>query len=515
MDLPPRQRTPPPRRPLFQVELLVSSLPSKRMNYYLIKFIIPCLGILFALWISLALSNNNFFEIIIASVLISLVAGIASALHNAKLIRIVLTILVIGYFISGKGFAYIGIPPLYIGEIILSWCGFCWLLRLSLRKIDKPFPSSLIFYVLSAIVISGTIQLLFVIEDYGFLALRDYAMIGYIGYFIVSYDVFKLEKHREKFYKITFSAGLIAIMIQFITAFLTVDWTVIVPFTINGRPVFMPHSDTLVPVLATITSFMASGIISSGLSFIGVLCAIGLVLFSLASLKSAFFLGIVATMGIYLFVKNLYIKLFQFTTGILIILALTIITIVTLGGNSSKVLEDRLESEFKSLLPREILTTGNVRTGSTAEWRYIWWRKITENTLATNPFFGGGLGSDISTAFLKDYYTLAVVEDDGTISRYPHNILFTALGRLGLVGFVVWGSLIICIVLYAFRFARSMPLQKRPLAGFYAWSFILAAVANGLVQATFEAPYAAIPFWIFFGCAIREYEEILKKKAQT
>ena len=469
------------------------------------------MGVMFALWLSLSISNNNFFEIVIASILLSLVAGIASALHNAKLIRSVLCLLVVGYFIAGKGFAYIGIQPFYIGEIVLAWCGFCWLLRLSLRKIDKPFPSGLIFYVLSAIVISGTIQLFFVIETYGFLALRDYAMIGYIGYFIVSYDVFKLEKSRVTFYRIAIAASIIAMIMLIISTVLNLDWTKAVPFSLRGRPIFMPHSDTLVPVYATLTSFLISGAASSGLSMLGISFAIGLVLFSLANLKSAFLLGIVAVMGLYLFVKKLRGRLIQVFMGVLISLSLGIIAILAIGGTYSKELEDRVESEFKSLLPDEIFTSGNVRTGSTAEWRYIWWSKITENTLNRNPLFGSGLGSDISRDFLKDYFSAAMVEDDGSISRYPHNILFTALGRLGLVGFTFWGALILTIFMYAYKFARAMKFEKQPAWGFYAWSFVFAAAANSLVQATFEAPFAAIPFWIFFGCAIREYEEILKK----
>lgn len=482
------------------------------MNYYLIRFIIPSIGALFALWISISISNNNFFEIVIAFTLLSLVAGVASALHNAKLIRSVLCLLVVGYFIAGKGFAYIGIQPLYIGEIVLAWCGFCWLLRLSLRKIDKPFPDGLIFYVLSAIVISGTIQLFFVIETYGFLALRDYAMIGYIGYFIVSYDVFKLEKNRETFYRIAIAASIIAMIILIVSTVFSLDWTKAVPLSLRGRPIFMPHSDTLVPVYATLTSFLASGAASSGLSLLGISCAIGLILFSLVNLKSAFLLGLVAVMGLYLFVKKLRSKLIQVSMGVVISLSLAIIVILAIGGTYSKKFEDRVESEFKSLLPNEIFTSGNVRTGSTAEWRYIWWSKITENTLNRNPLFGSGLGSDISRDFLKDYFSAAIVEDDGSISRYPHNILFTALGRLGLVGFTLWGALILTIFLYACKFARAMKFEKQPTWGFYAWSFVLAAVANSLIQATFEAPYAAIPFWIFFGCAMREYEKTQQTK---
>jgi hypothetical protein len=485
------------------------------MNYYLIKFFIPFIGVMFALWLSLSISNNNFFEIIIASILLSLIAAVASALHNAKLIRSILCLLVVGYIIAGKGFAYIGIQPFYVGEIVLAWCGFCWLLRLSLRKIDKPFPSGALIYILSAIVISGTIQLFFVIETYGFLALRDYAMIGYIGYFIVSYDVFKLEKSRETFYRISLTASIIAVIMLIISTVLNLDWTRAVPLSLRGRPIFMPHVDTLVPVFSMLTSFLASGVTRSGLSLLGISCAIGLVLFSLANLKSAFFLGLVATMGLYFFVKKLRVKLIQVAIGILISVSMTVIAIFAIGGTYSKDLEDRVESEFKSLLPGEIFTSGNVRTGSTAEWRYIWWSKITENTLVKNPFFGSGLGSDISTEFMKDYFSASVIEDDGSISRYPHNILFTALGRLGLVGFILWASLIFSIFVYAFNFAIAMKFDKRPVWGFYAWSFVLAAVANSLVQSTFEAPFAAIPFWIFLGCAIREYEKIFAKSYET
>ena len=72
------------------------------------------------------------------------------------------------------------------------------------------------------------------------------------------------------------------------------------------------------------------------------------------------------------------------------------------------------------------------------DWRFTWWKMVISDVMKESPFYGLGLGSDISTEFHANYFQTGIDNTDVIIARYPHNILITVLGRLGIIGIIIF-----------------------------------------------------------------------------
>ncbi len=127
-------------------------------------------------------------------------------------------------------------------------------------------------------------------------------------------------------------------------------------------------------------------------------------------------------------------------------------------------------------------------------FRLVWWRTVATETLERNPLLGQGFGADLAAGFLREYYP-AEAEDFNT--RSPHNIALTALGRLGLVGILVWVILVSAVVAGAWHALRRI---EDPLA-WGLWSVALVALVSAHFGVVLEGPMGSVPFWVTLGLA--------------
>ena len=86
----------------------------------------------------------------------------------------------------------------------------------------------------------------------------------------------------------------------------------------------------------------------------------------------------------------------------------------------------------------------------TSSWRLDWWMNIWDNTMTMAPFWGQGFGADITGPYLEVW--LGIKADPAGYARYPHCVLFTIIGRLGLIGLSIFGALFIAIGIFSLRF---------------------------------------------------------------
>ncbi len=93
----------------------------------------------------------------------------------------------------------------------------------------------------------------------------------------------------------------------------------------------------------------------------------------------------------------------------------------------------------------------------------------------------------------------------GAVTRMPHNSSLTYLTRLGLIGFAVWIAFHFFLIkkfINALRQRRTC--DDKVLSAFMLWLFlfyVLVMIAS-LVEAPFEFPSGAIPFYFFMGLAL-------------
>ena len=93
-----------------------------------------------------------------------------------------LAIVLLGYALMGKGFAYIGLPPLYVGEIAFL-TGIAVFVRSGALLASLASLPSVVLVVLMTWVVARTVPF---VSVYGFDALRDSVIVLYGGFaFIV------------------------------------------------------------------------------------------------------------------------------------------------------------------------------------------------------------------------------------------------------------------------------------------------------------------------------------------
>src|SRR6476646_1834859 len=86
--------------------------------------------------------------------------------------------LLAGYAIFGRGFAYIGVPPVYVGEVVFVM-GIIAFLKSKCAAASLATLPSLLLAILIGWVAIRTLPYL---AEFGADALRDSAIIGYGGF---------------------------------------------------------------------------------------------------------------------------------------------------------------------------------------------------------------------------------------------------------------------------------------------------------------------------------------------
>lgn len=140
----------------------------------------------------------------------------------------------------------------------------------------------------------------------------------------------------------------------------------------------------------------------------------------------------------------------------------------------------------KKLSPRAVHKSG------TMEWRQKWWEQIWLSVHSTWMLeaFGHGYGFDLFALAPEDVRA-GQVED----IRTPHSIFYYALGYTGWVGVFLFAVLQFTILRLLWR---SFRLSGQP-AGVVWW---VMGMAMAFFEASFDSPYKAIPFYILMGLSI-------------
>lgn len=466
-----------------------------------------------AVFLAVQVAEGNYWLVAVLGVAGFLVLLVAMIERTARFGARLLTWLVCGYLVAGKGFAYLSpFPPIYIGEVALAGLMGIMIFRMALHLGGISIPRGGLTTIILIFGIYGSVSLLFTIREYKIDALKDFATIYYAAFFFLGYAFFSTAADRRLFFRlfpIVALLGVTGYLLSF-TAWSPRDALRVV--TLFGRPVYWPHGDTVVPLAAALAAwFYGRGIVGGRFVVLG---AIG----------SSLAIGLCTLFGKMAFgFSYLFLALWMLFAGqtrfVLILVVAGILGGIAVGGfvavsdsGTGPEFTEKLSSEISSLNPDTWLTD---QTG-TSGWRMAWWKHIAGRVIDENPAFGLGLGSDFTTSFYQYWAGPgSIFVQQGVVTRYPHNIIFTILGRLGFVGLALLIVLYVAIALRAIEAARLV--RCRPsIELLICWSYVVAGLMNGLVQMTFESPYAAIPFWTFLGLGVRMlHEEQLQVRARS
>lgn len=406
-----------------------------------------------------------------------------------------LALTLLGYALLGKGFAYLGVPPLFIGEIVLV-LGFLMFLRSGCFIAVLTRPASLLLAVLMAWVLARTIPF---IGIYRIDALRDSVIVMY-GAFAFIVIALLLEKpnriHDVMRYLALFTA-LYGSLIPFMYYISKVAGDVIP--TLPGADVpllFIRAGEVSVHVCAAIVFALL------GMRRVGPVTVL-LLLISFAIVAAQSRGGLLAILIPVCFAaivagKAKEVAKVLLIVGVLLGIAYALDLGIAMPGDPRVVGTRQIVDNFVSIF---FEADGGALDG-TKLFRIRWWQTIQDYTLH-GPYFWTGKGFGINLAEADGF--VVGLEKGGAVLRSPHNGNMTILARAGVPGLVLWA---LTGFTWFVMMMRSMIAARR--RGDTAWAnlflFLTCYLSAIIIDASFdvalEGPMLGIWFWVIFGLGV-------------
>ncbi|MDX2188186.1 MAG: O-antigen ligase family protein [Opitutaceae bacterium] len=407
----------------------------------------------------------------------------------------ILLALVLGYFVGNRGFAQLslsGTLPLFAAEAVLAQGGVVWVWqRAKAGGLDWELRGSHLAVLLW--LAYGTARLFPEVRTYGILALRDYAMVYYGGFYFLAWSASRQVDFAPLLLRTIRIGSLILIPLFWLFSFFPEQF--VEGLTFRGSPVFFYKADIA-------GTFLSLGAICWFLharklkySWLGWLVSLGCVGTMLSTHNRASMLGLATGIALLALRGRTEIVKGAMVTAFAGAVALSLWVESGQRRWSQTPVPAILEAivsiaDFEGDRRYQAEVVEN--KGDNNRFRAVWWRSVIEETLRENPLLGVGYGYDLATPFLRVYYPDS--NDDFT-ARSPHSIFITIFGRLGFLGLALFIAVAASLALKTWQLLGRDDYRETSLPGVCAL-MILASACFGVVL---EGPMGAVVFWICFG----------------
>jgi hypothetical protein len=430
-----------------------------------------------------------------------------------------LGIALVGYAFLDKGFAYLGMPPLFVGEVIL---GLAVASIVANRWWGKIGFTELL---LVAFMAWGVLRTVPYLSIYSFDALRD-AVIWIYATFVFAISGFITRAHIEAvvyWYRRLIVPFIVWVPVAFI---LTSQLSHMVPrWPVSNSPVLLYKGGDMAVHLAGVAAFILLGLSirparRSTNALIWVLWAAGLALcFTgraatlsvliplLATIVMSWFLPRPAPAPVPAANRQLPPRAEGQVTRLVFVLLVAGIAFTLIAPDirigdkpvSPSYAVSALESIWSSNEAEVPNDGGAVDLQGSKEWRAKWWDTIIGYTIE-GPYFWTGKGFGINLATDDGF---RVGYDDSL--RSPHSIHFSILARTGVPGLLVWVALQLSFALGLVQgFWRACRHRRLFWAQVDGWilAYWMAFMINGSFDVYLEGPQGGIWFWSLIGLGL-------------
>lgn len=399
----------------------------------------------------------------------------------------------LGYALMGRGFAYLGAAPIYVGEVALGLGVIAAITKWRIR------PIAAVHILLVAFMAWGAARTLPYAAEYGFDAFRDAASWGYGLFALLVWHVVD-QRHVERLKDVY--RKFVWLLIIWIPVLAVVWFSAQTSFPrVPGTNVPIPFfkGGDMAVHLTGAAAFGLSGLLGTRTSLIRepLFWVIWLAGFtSVAALNRGGMLAmLVAVPTVLLFVRRTRVWIAPVFVAAVLVAALSV-----MNANFGVIGKDR-QLSVGQLVQNSLSIIGESeddRLAGTREWRVRWWDTIVNYTVFGDRFWNG------------KGYGINLAEDDGFIGRdpslrSPHNAHLQFLARGGVPGLVLWISVQLAFAFAMLRSAWSNSKARRSeWAALQGWIFAYwaAALINMTFDVYLEGPQGGILFWSLVGLGL-------------
>jgi len=431
-----------------------------------------------------------------AGAIVALLGGLWLTSLGARVVDVFLAAMagiLTGYAFFNRAFAYIGVPPLFIGEVVLVVGILALLYSLGRFRLTPVMALLLLF------IGWGAAQTIPYVPRYGVDALRD-AVAWMYALFAIILATTVTPQH------LAVTVRVVRRVIPYLLIWLPASLLAAIALgasapTIPGTTVpllFAKGGDAGV-ILAGIAAFILVGLYARvernptlaepfpWLPWLG-----GAAVVSIVNRGGLVAMSMVALVLLFVRQSSRWLGMF-FIVALLLTVGMLVDPKVDIGGRrefSFSQLTDNVTSIFVS--------TGNSLEG-TRSFRLRWWGEIVDYTV-NGPYFWTGKGYGIALAAADGFDTTEAEE-----LRSPHNGHIEILARSGVPGLTLWLLLHAAFAVTMFRAAmRARADGRRTWLQVTGWLFVLwaAALANATFDPYLQGPQGGIWFWSVMGLGL-------------
>lgn len=434
-------------------------------------------------------------ELLLGLLLMVAIGGILLLSLGTRLAPVFLLslgVVLTGYMFLGRGFAHIGVFPIFVSEMLLAITLAALVINIKRIRLGVTLALVLLLMML------GSLRTLPYLSEYGVDALRDAVIWGY-GIFAVAAAWILTREHLERmtsWYRYLLPYFLIWVPVATFTVLIAGDLPSLPGTSVSILDV---KPGDLAVHLTGAAAFMLLGLWSSNSTltiremlmwtiwFAGVVAT--------ASLNRGGMLAVTIGISVAMIIRPNRRIATMITAAVIAFFGFVVAEPMLEFGSYRQPTAGQIIENVQSI----VMAADEQGAGGTAEWRMNWWNDIVDYTFNGQYFWSGrGFGINLATA---DGYQVHA----GDALRAPHNGHLTILARMGVPGLVLWG-----LMNMVFGGMMLNGIVKGYRSGDWFWVQLLgwllvywiAMMINASFDVYLEGPQGGIWFWTVIGIGI-------------
>ena len=412
-----------------------------------------------------------------------------------------LAIVLLGYAVMGKGFAYLGFPPLYVGEIAFL-SGIIVFLRTGASVGALATLPAVLLVALMALVLARTLPFLGL---YGFDSLRDSTVVIYGGFAFIVIGLLLEDARRINLVLRHYRIMLASLPAIFVALLLNKYWEEYIPQLYGPVPILNLGPSVVGSHLVGLMVFVLIGYRKVSVAWV-------LVWFATLALVSATNRGAMLSVVLPITFAMLMLGRFRLmltTVGVGLAIFTALLTLESIFGehNEAKQSWERPVSAHQ-IVENAMSTIGQSgqQGEGTKKWRERWWDTIIQDTIhGPNFWTGRGFGLNIAEEDGFAGPDRGATGENRALTRSPHNVYMTLLARAGVPGLVLWALVLVSwfgMMMKAILTARARGHKQWADLFLFIGCYAAAIVINATFDVVLEGPVQGIWFWCLFGFGV-------------